>query len=156
MEGALPDSPPSEEVEIDYLLLADYAEVLNNKMYLMGGGWDNFAPPSYPAEMRWGIAVGIRVPYLESNRPIHFVLALRGDGGQEHFRVEGDLETGRPPGSKGESILAPLAINGSIRLNGPDLLEILATIDGKRSRRISVRARPAQGAPRGPKAQRGG
>ncbi|MEX0630636.1 MAG: hypothetical protein WEE67_01325 [Chloroflexota bacterium] len=144
MEGEVPNSPPSEEVEIDYLLLADYAEVLNNKMYLMGGGWDNFAPSSYPAEMRWGVAVGIRVPFLESNRPIHFVLTMRGDGGQEHFRIEGDLETGRPPGSKGESILAPLAINGTTQLIGPNLLEIVATIDGKHSRRISVRARPAR------------
>jgi len=128
---------------MDYLLLSDYAEVLNNKLYLMGGGWDNFAPPIYPADMRWGVAVGIRVPFLESNRPHHFVLTMRSGDGQEHFRVEGDLETGRPAGSKGESMLVPLAITGTTRLLGPDLLEIVATIDGTRSRRISVRARPA-------------
>jgi hypothetical protein len=91
--------PQIEEVQIDYLLLADYAEVLNDKMYLMGGGWDQFTPQAYPADMRWGIAVGIRVPFLESNRPIHFVLSMSGDEGSEHFRIEGDLETGRPPGS---------------------------------------------------------
>lgn len=148
---AIPDRPPADEVEIDYLILTDYAEVLNSKMYLMGGGWDNFAPPSYPAQMRWGVAVGIRVPYLESNRPIHFVLVMRGDGGEEHFRVEGDLETGRPPGSKGEPILAPLAVNGLTQLMGPNQLEIVATIDGKHSRRIGVRARPAPGGSPGTK-----
>lgn len=142
---AEPDGTPIQQdtIEVDYLLLSDYAEVLSNKLYLMGGGWDNFAPPVYPAEMKWGVAVGIRVPFLESNRPHHFVLTMRSGDGQEHFRVEGDLETGRPPGSKGESMLVPLAVNGSTRLAGPGLLEIIASIDDTHSRRISVRARPA-------------
>ena len=29
-----------EQVEIDFLLLADKAEILNGKLYMMGGAWD--------------------------------------------------------------------------------------------------------------------
>jgi hypothetical protein len=134
------DAVPIEGTSIDFLLTADFAEVVQGKVYVMGAGWDKFAPPAYPAVMRIGLAAGIRVPYLESNVPHHLSLTLRSGDGADLFKIEGDLETGRPPGSRGESVLVPLAVNAQVDVPGPQLMELVAVVDGGATRRISIRA----------------
>ncbi len=129
-----------EETTIDFLLTADFAEVVQGKVYIMGAGWDKFAPPAYPAVMRIGLAAGIRVPYLESNVPHHLSVTLRSGDGEDLFRIDGDLETGRPPGSRGESILVPLAVNAQVNVSGPQLMELVAEVDGRATKRMSIRA----------------
>ena len=131
---------PIEATSIDFLLTADFAEVVQGKVYVMGAGWDKFAPPAYPAVMRIGLAAGIRVPYLESNVPHHLSLTLRSGDGADLFKIEGDLETGRPPGPRGESVLVPLAVNAQVDVPGPQLMELVAVVDGGTTRRISIRA----------------
>lgn len=133
------DSLPAEHTTIDFLIAADFAQVVANKVYLMGGGWDAFTPTEYPAVMKVGIAVGVRVPYLDANMKHHLTLLLRSADGQDLFKLEADLETGRPPGSRGQSILVPLAVNAQTRLTEPSELELVADVDGD-SRRIGIRA----------------
>lgn len=134
------DTMPVEGTAIDFLLTADFAEVVQGKVYIMGAGWDKFAPPTYPAVMRIGLAAGIRVPYLESNVPHHLSVTLRSGDGEDLFKIEGDLETGRPAGSRGESVLVPLAVNAQVDVRGPQLMELVAEVDGRSTRRISIRA----------------
>ena len=130
---------PEEHTVVDYLLISDYAEVINGKTYIVGGGWDTFTPPIFPALVRLGVAVGIRVPFLESNIPHHMTITLRTDE-TEHFRMEGDVETGRLPGARGESTLVQLAVNAQFNLLVPQTLELRADVDGSSSKRISIRA----------------
>jgi hypothetical protein len=129
-----------EETTIDFLMTADFAEVVQGKVYMMGAGWDKFAPLAYPAVMRIGLAAGIRVPYLESNVPHHLSVTLRSGDGADLFKIDGDLETGRPVGSRGESILVPLAVNAQVNVAGPQLMELVAEVDGRAMRRMSIRA----------------
>lgn len=134
------DAVLTEETSIDFLLTADFAEVVQGKVYVMGAGWDKFAPPSYPAVMRIGIATGIRVPFLESNVPHRLSVILRSGDGQELFKIEGDLETGRPAGSRGESVLVPVAVNAQVAVPTPQVMELVAEMDGRTARRLSIRA----------------
>ena len=131
---------PSESSSIDYLLVADYAEVINGKAYIIGGGWDRYAPSQYPASMRIGIAIGVRVPYLESNTRHQVTVVLSDGDGKELFKLDGDLETGRPPGSRGESSLVPLAVNGQAQIEKPQLLELMAKVNNGPAKRVSIRA----------------
>ncbi len=135
---------PEDHTEIDYLLTADFAEVINGKTYLMGAGWDSFTPQQYPAPIKLGIAVGVRVPFLESNIPHHMTVVLSHEA-TEYFRMEGDLETGRRPGSRGESVLVPIAVNAQFLVVEPQTLELTAEVDGRSRRRMTIRAdaRPA-------------
>lgn len=130
---------PEDHTEIDYLLTSDFAEVVNGKTYLMGAGWDSVSPATYPAEIKLGIAVGVRVPFLESNMPHHITIVLRAES-NDYFRMEGDLETGRRPGARGESALVPIAVNTRIVLTEPQTLELTAEVDGRSIRRITIRA----------------
>jgi hypothetical protein len=130
---------PEETTGIDYLLTADYAEVINGKSYIVGGGWDRITPPEFPASIRLGVAVGIRIPYLDTNVPHRVRLVLRSGDGSDLFRLEGDLEAGRPPGSRGDSQLIPLAANAQVTVGAPGLLELLAEVDDRPARRQSIR-----------------
>lgn len=134
----------TDHAVIDYLLTADFAEVINGKSYIIGGGWDRVSPATYPAPLRLGIAIGIRVPFLESNVPHHMNIVIRDGVGKELVRIEGDLETGRPPGSRGDSILVPLAANTQFVIDGPQVFEVVAQVC-ESTKRIGIRAMtPAQ------------
>ncbi len=61
-------------MEIEFLILADYVEAVNNKLYLMGGAWNQVSAPSYPANHRMGIAISIL--FDEGEAPTRFPLRL--------------------------------------------------------------------------------
>jgi hypothetical protein len=88
------------------LLLADFAEAINGKLYIMGGGWSITAPAPGPM----ALAVKIEVPWTEANKKHRLTVDLVDDDGQPvvfsseegveagGVQVEGDFEVGRPPG----------------------------------------------------------
>jgi hypothetical protein len=100
------------------MLLADAAQEVNGKLYVLGGGWSVTGPEVPPM----AIALKIDVPWNEANRRRQWELVLldadgspvtfpSADGPQE-LRVGGDFEVGRPPGlTPGSDIDLPLAVN---------------------------------------------
>ncbi len=84
-------------MEIDYLLLAEHAEVTGSKLYLMGGGWDTMSVPEAPASVRINLAAGVRVEWDETNLPVPLLVRVDDDDAQEVFRLEGQMNVGRPP-----------------------------------------------------------
>ena len=87
----------THEMEIDYLLLAEHAEVTGNKLYLMGGGWDTMNVADVPANIRLMVAAGVRVDWDETNLPVPLLLRIDDDDAQEVFRINGQMNVGRPP-----------------------------------------------------------
>ena len=94
------------------LLLCDFAEAANGKLYVMGGGWNVLYAPGQPVTM--SVATVIAVPWDQTNRKHTLALdLLTEDGGaveiEEHaVSVTGEFELGRPPGVKpGSSLNAP-------------------------------------------------
>ncbi len=49
-------------MRIAFLLLTDFSESLNGKLYAMGAGWNMLRFPELPQEWRFGVAMGIDVP----------------------------------------------------------------------------------------------
>lgn len=100
------------------LLLADWAEVLNGKLYVMGGGWTVTGPAPAPS----ALAAIVEVDWDETNteHTARFTL-VDGDSqpvtvptptGHEPLFVETKFNVGRPPQSKpGTSFNVPIAIN---------------------------------------------
>jgi len=130
----------NRKTEVDYLLLADHAAVAEGKLYLSGGGWDRVAPPAFPHHMVIGIAVGIRVPYTETDES-HTVRILleRGDDAASVFQIDGDLEVGRPPGTRGRDLMIPMAFNVPVTFEGADDLVLVASVDGREGKRYQIR-----------------
>jgi hypothetical protein len=132
--------------EVDYLLVADRAEVVNGKLYLMGGSWDRIQPQQFPHRMMLGIALGVRIPFAYTDDEHTVAIELLHD----HTRMigfEAKLATGRPPGMAGMDMLVPMAFNIPVAIPGEGQVTLRAVIDGKSGRRheIKVIQRPQQG-----------
>ena len=99
------------------MLLADSAQAVENKLYILGGGWDVTGPAPVPC----AIAMLIQVSWDLTNRRHHWRLELVDSDGQpvqvspaggETVAVEGEFEVGRPVGvAPGSWLAVPLAIN---------------------------------------------
>jgi|SRR3990172_5331033 len=102
------------------MLLADAAQAIGGKLYILGGGWSITGPkPTASA-----IALKIEVPWDEANRPHALLLELLNadgrpvmvpvppDGEPRPVQIRGEVEVGRPPGlTPGTALDAVLAIN---------------------------------------------
>ncbi len=102
------------------LLLADAAQAVNGKLYVLGGGWSLTGPD--PAPM--ALAVKIEVPWDRANIKHRWRLELLDgdgapvevasgpDGPPQPLRIEGEFEAGRPAGLKpGTPLDVALALN---------------------------------------------
>ena len=100
------------------MLLADYAQVADGKLTIVGGGWSVTGPMPVP----FAIAMLFEVPWDRANVKHRFRLDLVDtdghvvfaptDEGEEPVVIEGEFEAGRPPGMKpGTPLDVPIAIN---------------------------------------------
>jgi hypothetical protein len=101
-------------MEVTTLLLADAAQVVGAKLYILGGGWRVTGPGFGPAAL---VAV-FEVPWDRSNEQIGFEIALRDADGEPvrlsdiEVKIAGQMEVGRPIGHpKGSGLPAQLALN---------------------------------------------
>jgi len=132
------------------LLLADSAQAVAGKLYILGGGWSVIGPDPSPM----AIAVKVEVPWDQTNTKHMLRLELLDADGQpvippgaeEGLFVEGEFEVGRPPGLKqGTPIDMPFAVNlGPIPLEPDSRYSWLLSIDGKTENdwRLAFSTRP--------------
>jgi len=88
------------------MLLCDAAQSVAGKLHILGGGWSVTGPDPSPS----AIAMLIQVPWDVASETHRFTLELLdADGvpvevptpdGPRTLRVDGEIETGRPPGVK--------------------------------------------------------
>ena len=123
------------------MLLADFAQVSDGKLNVIGGGWSITGPDPVP----FGIAILIHVPWDQANRPHVLRLELLdtdGDavtieteeGAEEPIVFLDDIsfEVGRPAGIKpGTALEFPLSVNsGPLPLEPGKRYEWRLSIDG--------------------------
>lgn len=95
------------------LVLSDWAESVNGKLYMMGGGWTMILSDR-PVPM--AISALIHVPYDQTNKRRNLQLRLVNEDGagyptDDPVKVEFGVEVGRPPGMRaGEESCVPFAI----------------------------------------------
>jgi hypothetical protein len=101
-----------EKVEVDFLILADWADSINGKLYVQGGGWDRRLLPPAGQPVSFAMAAGILVPWHLTNQQHNFSLSIKtGDGIPIGQAVEGGFNMGRPVNSTpGQKFRASLAV----------------------------------------------
>lgn len=97
-------------------LLADAAQAVEGKLYVLGGGWVFIGPQVGPM----ALALLVEVPWGEANQKHQVAIELQDVDGQplrigpeaQPVRIEAELEVGRPPGHPaGTPFNVPMAIN---------------------------------------------
>jgi len=121
------------------MLLADFAQVSDGKLNVIGGGWSMTGPQPVP----FGIAILIRVPWDQANhRHVMRLVLIDADGAPVTVETEDgteplvffddvEFEVGRPAGVKpGTPLDLPLAVNSGPLPLEPGVYEWRLTIDG--------------------------
>jgi Family of unknown function (DUF6941) len=128
------DAPPGMLVT---MLLADAAQAIENKLYILGGGWSVTGPEPSPS----ALAIALKVPWDAAGERHELRLELvDADGrpvqtsgpGSPPVALESQFEVGRPPGLRpGTPIDLALALNlGPMALPPGGRYEWRLTIDG--------------------------
>lgn len=85
----------------DYLILADRAEAVNGKLYMVGGGWDRAGLTQIPGPANFDIAVGVLVGYNETNMVHRIEIALEDEDNKAvQPPIAAQFELGKPAGMK--------------------------------------------------------
>ena len=120
-------------MEIEWLIVADAAQVVGNKLYMMGGGWDRLTVRSgFPVNQHMGIALAFKIPWSETNERHSFEIEVATDDCQTLQKINGELEVGRPPGvPAGSDQRAQIAATANVEFKQPGQYTIIARLDGE-------------------------
>lgn len=136
-------------MEVEWLILADSAQVVGNKLYLLGGGWDQLViNTGFPVEQRCAIALSVRVPWNETNQKHTLEVEVVSEDPQTEapeslLKVGAQFEVGRPPGiPPGQNQRIQFAIDMNLKINRPGTKEVVARIEGQEMRRIHFNVVP--------------
>ena len=141
-------------MRVEWIIIADSAEVVNGKLYLMGGGWNRLVVNQpFPFQQVISVAISFSVGWDETNIRQPMEIRVEDMEGNQAARVNGEIEAGRPRGiTPGEAQRVQLAFKLPLRFEKPDTFSVTAyiademagrtnfTIAGGRERR---RQRPA-------------
>jgi hypothetical protein len=142
--------------------LADTAEVVNGKIYALGGGWNTIFVRSFPAmHRRLAIALTVHVPFTDTNATHNLELKLLTEDGEEYpvgMRADadgkpqpvramgGEFTLGRPAHLvDGDEQVACFAFTfDGMRFDRARQFSWVVSIDGTEESRLPMRVQPAQ------------
>lgn len=138
------------------MMLADAAQAVDGKLYILGGGWSITGPAPTPH----ALAMIIQTPWDLANRKHQFELELVDADGHAFVddagnpvALNGEFEPGRPPGLKpGAWLETNMAINvPPLKFNPNSSYEWRLRVNGesKEDWHLPFTTRPAEAAPPG-------
>ena len=132
------DALNTEEMDVDWLILADAAQVTGNKLFILGGGWDRLIVNQLPVNRHMAVAAAFRVPWHETNQRHSFEIELQDEDGGKTAALTGQFEVGRPVGLPvGQSQRTQIALDLSARIGGLGTYVVLARLNGIEKKRIT-------------------
>ena len=138
---------------VEWIIMADSAEVVNSKLYLMGGGWDRLiVNQEFPVQQLISIAISFAVGWDETNIPQPMEVFVRDEGGRELAKVQGQIEAGRPRGiTPGQTQRVQLAFKLPLRFEKEGNYTVSAFISDKLEGQTHFSIVPGRGQQRQPR-----
>ncbi len=126
-------------MRVEWLILADYAEIIGGKLYLTGGGWDVLTVNTgFPLTRPMGLAAAFSVVWNETNQRHNVEIDIQTDDGKSVGKVAAQFEVGRPAGIKaGQDQRFQLAANVPLNLSGPGTYVVVARVEGQEEGRVA-------------------
>jgi hypothetical protein len=118
---------------LEWLMLADGAQVLNNKLYVLGGGWEvMIAPSGFPYEKVLTMAAAFRVPWNETNQKHEIEVEVADADGQSLAKLNGQVEVGRPAGlDPGSEQRIQIPLEAPVRFEKPGRYVTITRVGGE-------------------------
>ena len=135
-----------EQVEIDFLMVADRAEAVNGKLYIMGGAWDRLGVNDFSKPVSISLAIGVLVPWNWTNEPQTLSIQVQNaDAEAVKPGIQAEFNVGRPPhATKGQVFRALLAVTSQWVLPGPGEYQVVASLSGAGSKTTAFYAVSAE------------
>jgi hypothetical protein len=128
---------PIARIEIEFVLLGDFAQAVNGKLTVVGAGWNIWNAPEYPSVVPFGLGIGILVPWTETNRQHAFSFVIKGSEGPDLATGDGNFEVGRQPGiPAGMTQRVVIGVSGQVRIEGAGTYEIHVSCAGDKKKVI--------------------
>ena len=119
-------------MEVEWLILADAAQVAGGKLFLLGGGWDQLTVNKLGQDQSMAVAVSFRVPWTRTNEKHSFEIELAKADGSTITSVPGQFEVGRPPGiPPGQDQRAQIVVNIHWKIGETGGYAVVASVDGQ-------------------------
>ena len=142
-----PGSPSGPEVE--FLFVADRAEVVGGKLYVMGGAWEQTAVHDFDLPIQVSLAVSVQVPWHATNQQHQLAITVEDADARVLASIPTTFVVGRPPhleaGSSQRVVLAMPQVG--LKLPSAGTYVIGASINGQELRRTTFRATQAMRPP---------
>lgn len=137
------------EFDVDFLILAERAEALNGKLYMMGGAWDKQFVQSFQQPVFLSFALGILVPWNRTNEEHTLQISIESaDGTLIGSVLDAQFSAGRPPTlMRGERQRVILAAGLAQLFPGPGRYTLIAGIDGEAMRQTDFHLLPVTALP---------
>lgn len=125
-------------MEVEWIILADAAEAVNNKLYLIGGGWETITVNRpLPIQHPCAVAVAFSVPWDEADRQHNIEIVIEDQDGGKLVDVAGQIEVGRPAGVPlGRAQRVHMAVKVLLPLQRLGTCAVIARIEGREARRV--------------------
>ncbi len=123
-------------MKIEYAVLADAAQAVGGKMFILGGGWNVFRVANYPAPVQLAVAVGLGFTSNEVGIKYPLSLVIADEAGVPIVpEMKGQVETGQPASDtpKGLSVKVPVAINMNLAVPRPGRYGIVVTVGSSKA-----------------------
>ena len=117
-------------MDVEWLIIADAAQVVGGKLYMLGGGYDRVTlAKAPPAPHSMSVALSFLVPWNDTNVKHHFQLEILDGDGKSIVDGKGQFELGRPPGiTPGQNQRTQLAMNLSWNVEKLGSYEVVARV----------------------------
>jgi hypothetical protein len=128
-------------MNVEWLILADGAQTVGNKLFLLGGGWDVLTvTTSLPVNQHMAVATSFLVPWSETNMKHNFEIEIVHEDGASIAKVGGQFEVGRPPGIPvGSNQRSQIAIDMTLLLEKGGIYVIKASVEGEERAKTTFR-----------------
>jgi hypothetical protein len=125
----------------EWLILADAAQIVAGKLYLMGGGWDVLtANQALPVTRHCALAASYVIPWTETNQRFNVEIVIVSDEGKELGKISGQVEVGRPAGiPPGSEQRAQIAAELTLEFAQAGSYAIISSIEGREDLRTAFR-----------------
>jgi hypothetical protein len=102
-----------EQPEVEFILVADKAEVVNGKLYMIGGGFDQIGIGNFEEPAVFSLAIGLTIPWHFANLRIPLNVVMAHEDGAEVATINIQIVSGRPPNSiAGQDFRTMIAFEG--------------------------------------------
>lgn len=116
----------------EFLILAEGAEAVNGKIYILGGGIDVHTSSGFPTLLKADIALAFLVGWGETNRKLDVKVRVVDEDEEEAFTVGIEAVVGRPPTAKpGQDIRSLIALRGPFPITKPGAYKAVLLLDDK-------------------------